>query len=115
MLHREQRGRGAAGHADPGVDVLHVALGGAPRDHQPRRDLRVRQPLRDEPQDLDLARREPPATGARTGADGCPAAPSTAPTASEESLPAVASVASSPAAASAVSAGRCGRGWVIAW
>ena len=36
--------------------LLHVALGGAPRDDESRGDLRVRQPLGHEPQDLDLAR-----------------------------------------------------------
>ena len=34
MLEREQRGRGAAGDADPRVDVLHVPLGGAAGDHE---------------------------------------------------------------------------------
>jgi hypothetical protein len=39
VLHREQGRRGPAGHADLGVDVLHVVLGRPPGDDQALGDL----------------------------------------------------------------------------
>src|SRR5690349_11335475 len=55
VLHGEQRGSCAARDADLRVDVLHVALGGAARDHELAGDLRVRQAACHEAQHLDLA------------------------------------------------------------
>ena len=59
MLHREQGRRGPAGHADLGVDVLHVVLGRPPGDHQALGDLGVAAPVRDQPQHLHLAGAQP--------------------------------------------------------
>jgi hypothetical protein len=41
VLDSEQGRGGAAGHADLGVDVLYVMLGGAPGDDRPGCDLSV--------------------------------------------------------------------------
>jgi len=49
VLHGEERRGGTTRDADAGVDVLHVVLGGASRDHQAIGDLRVAQAACDEP------------------------------------------------------------------
>jgi hypothetical protein len=59
VLGGEQRRGGAARHADLRVDVLHVVTDGLRRDLELSGDLLVEQPAREQPQDLDLARREP--------------------------------------------------------
>ena len=117
VLVREEREPRPAGDADLRVDVLHVVLGGAARDHQPLGDLRVRAAGRDQPRDLDLALAE---AGRAAGCPGAGAGSRPRPrarpiTASPSSRPARTSRCSSAAACSASSAGRCGRSWVIAW
>ena len=47
--------RGPRGATQPGVGVLKVAVDGVLAEHEPRRDLAVRESLRDEAQDLELA------------------------------------------------------------
>ena len=56
VLTANRLGGGAARGADLGVDVLDVVADGLRRDHEPAADLLVRQPAREQPQHLDLAR-----------------------------------------------------------
>ena len=44
--------------AQPGVGVLKVAVDGVLAEHEPRRDLAISEPLRDEAQHLELTRGE---------------------------------------------------------
>ena len=59
------RGLAPGGHAELGQDGGDVVVHGAGRYHQPLRDLRVRQPGRDQPQDLQLAIGQPGRVGQR--------------------------------------------------
>ena len=74
--------RRAARRVDLRVDVLDVVADRLRRDRQPLGDLLVRQPAREQPQHLDLARRQPGRALAAAAATRWPAAPSTASTAS---------------------------------
>ena len=79
VLDGEQGGRGTCRHADLGVDVLGVVLGGAAGDEQARRHLGVAAPRGDQRQDLDLAfaqaRRPWPRAVVRRGCRPRPARP----------------------------------------
>ena len=55
MLHGEKRRGSPGGVTDLRVDVLDMMLGGAPGDHQPLGDLRVREAAGKQPQHLDFA------------------------------------------------------------
>ncbi len=69
-LKRVEGGAGAGRDADLGIKALDVIVRGLGRDLEKAGRLLGRMPGRDQPQDLDLARREPRQTSARIPAGG---------------------------------------------
>jgi hypothetical protein len=59
VLHREEPGLGSCPRVDLRVDVLDMVADGLRGDHEPLRDLLVRQSARKESEHLDLACGEP--------------------------------------------------------
>ena len=105
LLHRKQAGGGTTRRVDLRVDVFGVVGDRFRRDHQPLGDLLVGEPPREQPEDIDFARRQSGRPSRRRGTR-CPAAPSTASTASPSWRPALTSARSSTAADSAECSGR---------